>query len=201
VEDNDPLTHRIMGCAIEVHRTLGPGLLESAYEQCMAHEMTLQDIAFRLQVPTPIEYKGLRLDCAYKADVVVQERVIVELKSVEALTALHHAQLLTYMKVSRTVIGLLINFNVPRLIDGVKRFRIQPSARASRHRLRSPFILSAPSESLNGASAARPVPTIAPTVVPTVQRHRAGVARIGAAPDRGPDMNDHSQTRLVDSMP
>src|SRR5437879_6186813 len=81
LEDNDTLTQRIIGCAIEVHRTLGPGLLESAYEQCMAHEMTLQDIAFRLQVPTPIEYKGLRLDCAYKADVVVQERVIVELKS------------------------------------------------------------------------------------------------------------------------
>src|SRR5437870_7936954 len=70
LEDNDTLTQRIIGCAIEVHRTLGPGLLESAYEQCMAHEMTLQDTAFRLQVPTPIEYKGLRLDCAYKADVV-----------------------------------------------------------------------------------------------------------------------------------
>ena len=124
LEDNDTLTQRIIGCAIEVHRTLGPGLLESAYEQCMAHEMTLQDIAFRLQVPTPIEYKGLRLDCAYKAEVVVPERVIVELKSVEALTTLHHAQLLTYMKVSRAEIGLLINFNVPRLIDGVKRFRI-----------------------------------------------------------------------------
>jgi GxxExxY protein len=124
LDDNDPLTHRIIGCAIEIHRTLGPGLLESAYEQCMAHELTLQDIAFRLQVATPIEYKGLRLDCAYKADVVVEERVIVELKSVETLTALHHAQLLTYMKLSRAQIGLLINFNVPRLIDGVKRFRI-----------------------------------------------------------------------------
>ena len=123
-EDNDPLTQRIIGCAIEVHRTLGPGLLESAYEQCMAHEMTLQQIPFRLQVPTPVEYKALRLDCAYKADILVQERVIVELKSVETLTALHHAQLLTYMKVSRFEIGLLINFNVPRLIDGVKRFRI-----------------------------------------------------------------------------
>ena len=86
--------------------------------------MTLQDIAFRLQVPTPVEYKGLRLDCAYRADIVVQERVIVELKSVETPTALHHAQLLTYMKVSGAKIGLLINFNVPRLIDGVKRFRM-----------------------------------------------------------------------------
>ena len=86
--------------------------------------MTLQQIAFRLQVPTPIEYKGLRLDCACKADIVVRERVIVELKSVETLTALHHAQLLTCMKVSRAEVGLLINFNVPRLIDGVKRFRL-----------------------------------------------------------------------------
>lgn len=124
VEDNDPLTHRIIGCAIEVHRMLGPGLLESAYEQCMAHEMTLQEITFRLQAPTPVEYKGLRLDCAYRADVIVQERVIVELESVEVLTTLHHAQVLTYMKLSRAEIGLLINFNVPRLIDGVKRFRI-----------------------------------------------------------------------------
>lgn len=105
LEDNDPLTRRIISCAIEVHRTLGPGLLESAYEQCMAHEMTLQQIEFRLQVPTPIEYKGLRLDCAYKADIVVHERVIVELNSVETLTALHHAQLLTYMKVSRAEVG------------------------------------------------------------------------------------------------
>src|SRR5438477_12846395 len=107
LEDNDTLTQRIIGCAIEVHRTLGPGLLESAYEQRMAPEMTLQDIAFRLQVPTPIEYKGLRLDCAYTAVVVFQERVIVEPKCVEALATLHHAQLLTYMKVPRAEVGLL----------------------------------------------------------------------------------------------
>jgi GxxExxY protein len=123
-EDNDLLTQRIIGCAIEVHRMLGPGLLESAYEQCMAYEMTLQQIAFRLQVPTPVRYKGLALDCAYRADIVVQERVIVELKSVDALTALHHAQLLTYMRVSGMQVGLLINFNVPRLVDGIKRFRL-----------------------------------------------------------------------------
>jgi GxxExxY protein len=122
--ESDPLTQRIIGCAVEVHRMLGPGLLESAYEQCMAHEMALQDIPFRLQVPTPVAYKGLRSDCAYKADIIVRERVMVELKSVETVTALHHAQLLTCMKVSRAEIGLLINFNVPRLIDGVKRFRI-----------------------------------------------------------------------------
>src|SRR5687767_326315 len=123
-EEDDLLTRRVIGCAIEVHRALGPGLLESAYEQCMAHEMTLQEVDFRLQVPTPVEYKGLRLDCAYRADVIVQERLIVELKSVEALTALHHAQLLTYMRVSGAPIGLLINFNVARLIEGIKRFRI-----------------------------------------------------------------------------
>ena len=108
-QDNDPVT---------------TGLPESAYEQCMAHEMTLHQMSFRLQVPTPVEHKGLRLDCAYKADVIVQERVIVEFKSVETLTLLHHAQLLTYMKVSRAEVGLLIKFNVPRLIDGVRRFRI-----------------------------------------------------------------------------
>jgi len=123
MEARDPTTERVIRCAIEVHRALGPGLLESAYEQCMAHELKLQDVDFRLQVPTPVEYKGLRLDCAFKADVVVQDSVIVELKSVEALTALHEAQLLTYMRMARARTGLLINFNVRRLVDGIRRFR------------------------------------------------------------------------------
>ena len=102
---------------------LGPGLLESAYEQCMAHELTIQGVDFRLQVPTPVEYKGLRLDCAFRADVVVQDGIIVELKSMDTLTALHEAQLLTYMRMARARTGLLINFNVRRLVDGVRRFR------------------------------------------------------------------------------
>jgi GxxExxY protein len=100
LEEKDPLTERIIGCAIEVHRTLGPGLLESAYEQCMAHEMALQRLAFRLQVSIPVSYKGLLLDCAYRADIVVQDSVIVEIKCVDDLSGLHEAQLLTYMKVS-----------------------------------------------------------------------------------------------------
>src|SRR4029434_5058715 len=97
--EQDPQTKRVIGCAIEVHRALGPGLLESAYEQCMAHELSLQGVDFRLQVPTPVEYKGLRLDCAFKADVVVHDSIIVELKSVETLTVLHQAQVLTYMRI------------------------------------------------------------------------------------------------------
>ena len=123
MEARDPATERVIGCAIEVHRTLGPGLLESAYEQCMAHELTLQGIHFRLQVPTPVAYKGLRLECAFKADVVVQDSIIVELKSVDTLTSLHEAQVLTYMRMAGARTGLLINFNVRRLVDGVRRFR------------------------------------------------------------------------------
>jgi GxxExxY protein len=123
MEEKDPVTERVIRCAIEVHRALGPGLLESAYEQCMAHELTLQGVDFRLRVPTPVEYKGLRLDCAFRADVVVQDSVIVELKSVATLTPLHEAQLLTYMRMARARTGLLINFNVRRLVDGVRRFR------------------------------------------------------------------------------
>lgn len=123
MEERDPTTERVIGCAIEVHRILGPGLLESAYEQCIARELTLQGVEFRLQVPTPVEYKGLRLNCSFRADIVVQDNVIVELKSVEALTALHEAQVLTYMRIARARTGLLINFNVRRLVDGVKRFR------------------------------------------------------------------------------
>ena len=90
----------------------------------MAREMTLQGLEFRLQVPTAVTYKGVHLECGYKADVVVEDKVIVELKRVEALTGVHEAQLLTYMKLSRARIGLLINFNVRRLVDGVRRFRI-----------------------------------------------------------------------------
>ena len=124
LNDRDPLTERIIGCAIEVHRNLGPGLLESAYEQCLAHEMTLQGLAFRLQVPVPVNYKGLMLDCAYKADVFMQNGVVIELKSVDSLTGMHQAHLLTYMKLSSVTTGLLINFNVRRLIDGLVRLRI-----------------------------------------------------------------------------
>jgi GxxExxY protein len=120
----DPLTEKIIGCAIEVHRNLGPGLLESAYEQCMIHEMAMQRVPFRSQVPLPVQYKGVHLDCGYRLDILAAEQVIVELKSVEKMTGLHEAQLLTYMKLAGIDRGLLINFNIQRLVDGVKRFKI-----------------------------------------------------------------------------
>ena len=122
--ERDPLTEKIIGCAIEVHRTLGPGLLESAYEQCLARELSLQDVVFRLQVPVPVEYKGVHLDCGYRIDVLVNEQVILELKSLERTLAIHEAQLLTYMKLANVAKGLLINFNVRRLVDGIRRFRL-----------------------------------------------------------------------------
>ena len=124
LQESDALTEKIIGCAIEVHRTLGPGLLESAYEQCLARELSLREIPFRLQVPLPVEYKGIHLDCSYRIDVVVNEQVILELKSVDKTVPIHEAQLLTYMKLSNITKGLLLNFNVKRLVEGIKRFRL-----------------------------------------------------------------------------
>jgi GxxExxY protein len=118
----DELSNRVIGCAIEVHRALGPGLLESTYEQCLAHELKLSGIAFRLQWPLPVEYKEVRLDCGYRVDVLVEEALILELKCVEQIKDIHEAQLITYMKLARIGTGLLINFNVRRLRDGIKRF-------------------------------------------------------------------------------
>ena len=120
----DPLTERVIGCAIEVHRNLGPGLLESTYEQCLAHELALNAIPFRLQVPVPVEYKGVYLECGYRIDILVDGQVVLELKSVERLAGTHEAQLLTYMRLAKLERGLLINFNVGRLVDGIKRFKI-----------------------------------------------------------------------------
>jgi len=118
--DFSELSHRVIGCAIEVHRTLGPGLLEPTYEQCLAHELKLKGICFLLQHPLPVEYKGLRLDCGYRVDILVNNQMILELKSVEHLLGIHEAQLLTYMKLAGIRHGLLINFNVKRLKDGLK---------------------------------------------------------------------------------
>jgi len=116
------LTGKLIGCAIEVHKELGPGLLESAYEQCLCHELTLQGIAFERQVPLPVAYKGIRLDCGYLMDLVVEGEVIVELKTVEKILPIHEAQLLTYLKLYHRPVGLLVNFNVPVLLKGgVKR--------------------------------------------------------------------------------
>lgn len=117
----DPLTHRVIGCALEVHRTLGPGLLESTYETCLVQELTQVGIVFRRQVALPIEYKTVLLDCGYRIDLLVEDSLIVELKSVDSLLKLHEAQLLTYMKLAEAPIGLLINFNVKLLKDGIRR--------------------------------------------------------------------------------
>ena len=118
----DELSNRVIGCAIEVHRALGPGLLESTYERCLAHELALSGIAFRLQCPIPVLYKEVNLDCGYRIDIMVEDALIVELKSVEKIDMIHQAQLITYMKLARIKVGLLLNFNVIRLRDGIRRF-------------------------------------------------------------------------------
>jgi GxxExxY protein len=117
----DPLTEQVIGAAIEVHRVLGPGLLESAYEECLCYELKQRGVAFQRQVPLPVTYKAVRLDCGYRLDLFVQESLIVELKTVERLLPIHEAQLLTYMKLKAVRTGLLLNFNVPVLKNGIKR--------------------------------------------------------------------------------
>jgi len=118
----DVLSRKVIGCAIEVHKHLGPGLLESAYEQCLGYELQQSGIAFARQVPLPVEYKDMRLDCGYRADLVLNDQLVVELKSVDKLQRIHEAQLLTYMKIAKIHTGLLINFNVNLLKSGIKRF-------------------------------------------------------------------------------
>ena len=118
----DDLSNRVIGSAIEVHRELGPGLLESTYEQCLAHELKLNGITFRLQAPQPVDYKGIRLDCGYRVDVLVEDSLVLELKSVDEIKGIHQAQLLTYMKLAGVNTGLLINFNVTQLKNGIRRF-------------------------------------------------------------------------------
>jgi GxxExxY protein len=115
------LTRRIIGCAIEVHRHLGPGLLESSYQECLARELALHRLPFRAQQSAPVIYKGVRLEASYRLDLIVEGVVVVEVKAVTSINAVHHAQVLTYMRIADCPVGLLINFNVPRLIDGVTR--------------------------------------------------------------------------------
>ena len=119
--EKDPLTGKIIGFAIEVHRILGPGLLESAYEECLAYEFTQARLSFKRQDPLPVVYKGIKLDCGYKIDMICAESVVLELKTVATLMPIHSAQLLTYLKLSGYRTGLLINFNTPVLKDGIKR--------------------------------------------------------------------------------
>ena len=121
-EKRDPLTEKVIGCAIEVHRILGPGLLESAYQRCMLFELRKQGLAVETEVPMPVNYKGEIMDCGYRVDMLVEKSLILELKAVDAILPIHQAQLLTYMKLSGIHLGLLINFHQPRLVDGLKRF-------------------------------------------------------------------------------
>ena len=119
--EQDPRTAAIIGAAIEVHRQLGPGLLESAYEQCLCHELYLRGLSFQCQVDLPVSYKGLQLDCGYKIDLIVNDEVIVELKAVEKILPVSEAKLLTYLKLSGKKVGLLINFNSSLLTQGIIR--------------------------------------------------------------------------------
>lgn len=119
--ENPEVTARVIGAAMEVHRALGPGLLESAYEECLCHELLLREIPFRRQILLPVEYKGVQLERCYRVDVVVWSMLVLELKCVSVLEPVHLAQLLTYMKLGGWRLGLLINFNVPVLKDGIRR--------------------------------------------------------------------------------
>jgi GxxExxY protein len=121
MEERDSLSEQVIGAAIEVHRHLGPGLLESVYGRCLGYELDLRGIPYQPQVKLPVLYKGASLDCELVMDLVVAERLVLELKSVEKLLPVHEAQLLTYLKLSGIRTGLLINFNVPVLRDGLKR--------------------------------------------------------------------------------
>lgn len=115
------LTDKIIGAAIEVHKALGPGLLESAYEECLAHELCLRGIPFERQKPLSVVYKGVQLDCGYRLDFLVANLVVVELKAVDVVLPIHEAQLLTYLKLGGWTVGLLMNFQVPALRNGIKR--------------------------------------------------------------------------------
>jgi len=119
---HDRLTHEIIGAAIEVHRLLGPGLLESAYEECLAPELGIRKLEFRRQVPVPVVYKGVKLECGYRVDILVAGSVVLELKSIEAIAPVHEATLLTYLRLSGNTLGLIINFNVHILKEGIRRF-------------------------------------------------------------------------------
>ncbi len=118
----DELSQNVIGCAIEVHRNLGPGLLESTYRQCLACELSHVRIPFQMELPLPVRYKDLLLDCGYRIDLLVRSDLIVEIKSVETLLPIHQAQILTYLRLSKVSLGLLINFNVTKLQNGIKRF-------------------------------------------------------------------------------
>ena len=118
----ETLSGQVIGCAIEVHRFLDPGLLESSYQRCLSRELELNGIAHTCEAPLPIEYKGISLECGYRVDLLVEGALIIELKSVKRIDPIHEAQIITYMKLSGIRIGLIFNFNVTKLKDGMKRY-------------------------------------------------------------------------------
>ena len=117
----EPWTSKIIGAAIEVHKEVGPGLLESAYEECLCRELQLQGLAFNRQVPLAVRYKGVLLDCGYRMDIVVEDAVVIELKCVDRVLPVHEAQLISYLKLSQIRFGLLLNFHIPVLTRGIVR--------------------------------------------------------------------------------
>ena len=119
--DINQITEKIIGCALEVHKNLGPGLLESTYEECMTYELNKSNVQFERQKSLPVIYKETRLDCGYRLDILVYQQVIVEIKAIDVLIPIHEAQLLTYLKLSGCKVGLIINFNIKLLKQGLKR--------------------------------------------------------------------------------
>jgi len=122
--DINQITKQVIGCAIEVHKILGPGLLESAYEECLMFELKQAGLNAERQIPVPVMYKDVKLECGYRIDILVEKEVVIELKTVDAFCPVHEAQILTYMKFAKKEIGLLINFNTVLLKDGIRRFRL-----------------------------------------------------------------------------
>ena len=120
--DRDPLTEQVIGCAIEVHRALGPGLLEAVYEECLCHELHENGLGFQRQIPVPVTYKAVNLETGFRADLVIEKVLLIEIKAVERLLPVHQAQVLTYLKLSGIPKGLLLNFNTRVLKDGIRRF-------------------------------------------------------------------------------
>ena len=118
---DEVLTEQIIGAAIEVHREIGPGLLESASEECLCHELSLRSLEFTRQTTIPVRYKNIKLNCGYRADVIVEDKVLLEIKAVESIVSVHEAQLLTYLKLTGIKIGLLLNFHVSAMKDGIRR--------------------------------------------------------------------------------
>ena len=123
-EKANELSREVIGAATEVHRALGPGLLENAYQVCLCHELELRKIPFRPQLDLPLRYRGVSLDCAYRMDIVVDDLLLLELKAVERMEAVFEAQVITYLKLSGKTLGLLINFNVPVIKQGIKRLAL-----------------------------------------------------------------------------